>query len=507
MLALKYSHQLTWGDLRFIEDPMHAIRTVEMEHGKRIGGKSIQNAHLHDLPDEDDRRFDPYRFLKTKLENGEVFLVNHATVAPAVTQLDIDNNGSPTYGLRNSVGPYFRNAFGAALRHVPIPKPMGILRDEPKAAQEESKEQKPVKKKLLTIAKIARKLRLMEGSARYEDACFYASKIGWEGICNLVEVGHPENDPNLMPSRFMILPGASDEGLRKRGNLNNYPYPVHTDTPKQMSVYNLKQFLILGGYLAGEKPFWQSKDQLSKEALQKLKKDGGLENDIVAPLTGFAEMDSNVETALNAYLDGQSLDEPKGGGSYTVKEGDTLSAIAQEHKLPNWQALWNFNRHAIKNPDLIIPGDAVDIPDFKNDEFEPWFYEFDNGEDVWRGNKHYRFPANYFSLSFVTQDINPIKSIKDGVFEAYVKDPNQLFYSLSVNAHNEVSMLLPYSDNLQVWSPGFILKGINEKNSDIRSLLSNSDETPSEALQVQSLLNGLSINTPQFKKAEYSEDE
>jgi LysM repeat protein len=325
---------------------------------------------------------------------------------------------------------------------------MGVLRDEPKPAQaEDNKKEKPKKKKLLTISKIARKLRMMEGSSRYEDARFHASKIGWEGICSLVEVGHPENDPNLMPSRFMILPGASDEGLRKRGNLNNYPYSVHPDTPKQMSVYNLKQFLILGGYLAGEKPFWQSKDQLSKEQLQQLKQDGGLENDVVAPLTGAAEMDDKVEAALNSFLSNQSLDEPKGGGSYTVKEGDTLSAIAQQHKLPNWQALWNFNKHVIKNPDLIYPGDELDIPDLADNEFEPWFYEFDNGEDVWRGSKHYQFPAHYFSLTLLDREGKEIKDKIKSEFNGYLDTPH-LFYGLSIEKPDEVRVLMPISSKV-----------------------------------------------------------
>ena len=147
MLALKYSHQLSWGELKFIEDPMHAIRTVESEHGRRIGGKSIENAHLHDLPNGDDRRFDPYRFLKTKLENGQVFLVNHSTMVPAVTSLDIDADGNPEYTLRNSTSQYFHSAFRSALRHIPVPKPMGVLRDEPKPAQAKQEQTKVEREK------------------------------------------------------------------------------------------------------------------------------------------------------------------------------------------------------------------------------------------------------------------------------------------------------------------------------------------------------------------------
>ena len=151
MLALKYSHQLSWGELRFIEDPMHAIRTVESEHGRRIGGKNIQNAHLHDLPNGDDRRFDPYRFLKTKLENGEVFLVNHSTMVPAITSLEIDADGNPKYTFRNSTSQYFHSAFRSALWHIPIPKPMGVLRDEPKPEQAKQEQEKIEREKHIIL--------------------------------------------------------------------------------------------------------------------------------------------------------------------------------------------------------------------------------------------------------------------------------------------------------------------------------------------------------------------
>jgi hypothetical protein len=401
----------------------------------------------------------------------------------------------------------FKNAVDAMLRYVRVPQISGVVRQEPAKKTQQDDEAKPVKKKLLTIAKIARKLRQIEGGSRYEEASFFASKIGWEGICGLVEVGHPENDPNLMPSRYMILPGADDESLRRKGNLNNFSHPVHANTPKQMSVFNLKQFLILGGYLSGDKPYWQTLDQKSLEELSTLKSDGGLESTEVSPLSGAAEMDSQVQSALNDFLGKHSLPDPQGGSSYTIKEGDTLSSIAESHDFPSWQSLWKHNSHIIKNPDLIFPGDEIDLPDLRNDDLEPWFHEFDNGADVWQGGNHYQFPASYFSLSFVTDDLAPIKNIKDGLFEAYIKDPTQLFYSLNINAYDDVSLLLPYNEGLQIWAPGFLLKGINDNNVDIQSLLSSNGSAPAETDQVVSLMDGLSINSEQYKKADYSEDE
>ena len=51
---------------------------------------------------------------------------------------------------------------------------------------------------------------------------------------------------------------------------------------------------------------------------------------------------------------------------YTVKSGDSLSAIAAKFGLPSWQALYNDPLNAAfkayhPNPDLIDPGDILVI--------------------------------------------------------------------------------------------------------------------------------------------------
>jgi nucleoid-associated protein YgaU len=55
-----------------------------------------------------------------------------------------------------------------------------------------------------------------------------------------------------------------------------------------------------------------------------------------------------------------------GGGdtSYTVQEGDTLSAIAQQHygKASRWHAIFEANRDQLDDPDLIRPGQVLKLP-------------------------------------------------------------------------------------------------------------------------------------------------
>ena len=50
--------------------------------------------------------------------------------------------------------------------------------------------------------------------------------------------------------------------------------------------------------------------------------------------------------------------------SYTVKSGDTLSAIAAHEygRAADWPAVWWANRHQVKNPSLITAGQQLTLP-------------------------------------------------------------------------------------------------------------------------------------------------
>ena len=56
------------------------------------------------------------------------------------------------------------------------------------------------------------------------------------------------------------------------------------------------------------------------------------------------------------------------GGTYVVVKGDSLSKIAQRYygSAAKWPRIYEANREAIKNPDLIYPGQQLRIPDPEN---------------------------------------------------------------------------------------------------------------------------------------------
>ena len=71
---------------------------------------------------------------------------------------------------------------------------------------------------------------------------------------------------------------------------------------------------------------------------------------------------SNVQGRVDTVPAGT---HPDGGNTtYTVRKGDTLTAIAQQHygKASRWRAIFEANRDQIRDPDLIQPGQILKLP-------------------------------------------------------------------------------------------------------------------------------------------------
>jgi hypothetical protein len=148
MLTLKKGHELNWFDLKYIESPLMAKRTVQSNHGTHFGGEIIHNGNEHGLPDNRSKVFEPYGAIDNKLDNGQVFLINHSTQMPVIAQLEITANNTPKWKLNQGQNLMFLNALDAALNRVQVPKPYGVLRDEPAApAENQTSAEKTVREK------------------------------------------------------------------------------------------------------------------------------------------------------------------------------------------------------------------------------------------------------------------------------------------------------------------------------------------------------------------------
>jgi nucleoid-associated protein YgaU len=60
-----------------------------------------------------------------------------------------------------------------------------------------------------------------------------------------------------------------------------------------------------------------------------------------------------------------SAADAKGGRTYTIAKGDSLSKIAKHFygDARQWKKIHEANKDLIKNPDLIFPGQVIKIPD------------------------------------------------------------------------------------------------------------------------------------------------
>jgi hypothetical protein len=148
MLTLKKAQDLNWSDLPYIESPLMAKRTVQSNHGTRIGGDPIINGAEHGLPDNRSKTFDSYGAINDKLDNGQVFLINNRTQMPVVSSLEISEDNRAKWQLNSGQNLMFLNAIDAAMHRVPVPSHYSVVRDEPaQSNSEQAAPQKAVREK------------------------------------------------------------------------------------------------------------------------------------------------------------------------------------------------------------------------------------------------------------------------------------------------------------------------------------------------------------------------
>lgn len=91
---------------------------------------------------------------------------------------------------------------------------------------------------------------------------------------------------------------------------------------------------------------------------------------VCGPRAGLSRGGPRAETAPPAESTpapkkrpGTAVAEAMAAGRYTVRHGDTLSAIARAHGFPGWRRLYEANQDKVYDPDLIFPGQVLRIPD------------------------------------------------------------------------------------------------------------------------------------------------
>ncbi len=112
-------------------------------------------------------------------------------------------------------------------------------------------EEEPVE---LTIADLVEVLKAVESEEGYEAARFFASHLDYGVITDMAkawisgENTDANNDPNLMPTRFMLLYGMDDNKLKE---IDDHPDRFEGEEHK-ITVANLRKGLRLLGYEVAE---------------------------------------------------------------------------------------------------------------------------------------------------------------------------------------------------------------------------------------------------------------
>ena len=514
MAELIHAKFLSWRHLHLLEDPFFAKADVESAVNIHKSRGNPRNRGISNFQSWLDRTSMPLGELNyavlNSLKNGTSYYVHRHTDKPRRPLLFWQSNepkSNSFFGISGSwqvhpyVAPALRNKLRILLSRIEPPKPVVLRKVTAEQVVQKNGDEKPVKQNLLTIRKLALKLLDIETEYGVEIAKYQASLIGYEGVCDLAEIDHPQNDPNLMPSKYMLIPGASDAGLRKNGNLNNWPSSLHPDSPKRISVENLNRFLVLSGHHSDGYSFWQTKDHKESDELSKLKDEGLMEEPGVvwADEDNSFGFDDGLKSSMLSYLSSVDQQGDVRASTHTVEEGETLSSIANDYEVPSWKILWEENKEGIDNPDLIYPGQQINIPDLFDTEIEAWIKEFDNGESAWAGSNHYKFPANLFSMSLTDSEKKEMRRVEGLSFEAYINSPKHLIYSLELNGADQLSVLMPDTDEFGFWLPGFDALSLEDKNLDMRTP-SSSDEEPED--QESPMAVGLSKNTLRFEEVE-----
>lgn len=189
---------------------------------------------------------------------------------------------------------------------------------------------------LLTIKDIAEALEETERKEGYEAARHFSSYLDYNKITGIAkrfvtgENNDPDNDPNLMPTRFMLLYGMDDDKLKQ---MDDHPDGFEGEEHK-INVANLKRGLRLLGY-----DITEDKRQC---------------------------FDDKVWAAFVQYLVKQTHNY-KHDKIHIVTIDEDLGSIAKDYGLISWKYLYELNNKSIgDNPDLLSIGTELQIPQWDN---------------------------------------------------------------------------------------------------------------------------------------------
>lgn len=217
----------------------------------------------------------------------------------------------------------------------------------------------------LTIRDIVEILEAVEREEGFEAARHFASHLDYARLNQMSASGVPDNDPNQMPTRFMLLHGASDSLLRTKDT-----HPDSFGEGHEVNIRNLRKGLALLGLNV---------------------QDGDT-------------YDETVMYALYMYLSWAWVRVLAAPGRYVAKAGDSLGALAARHGMVSWKYLYELNQAAVgDNPDLLAPGTELEIPQWDHTGGDERIAARGAHPSHYTGGLRYAYPWVPFSATLVNR--------------------------------------------------------------------------------------------------------
>ena len=241
----------------------------------------------------------------------------------------------------------------------------------------ERKKKEDTEKAVFTIADLVEILESLELEEGYEAARHFASVCNFDLLCEMTRKfiegkdTNPKNDPNLMPTRFMILYGADDLKLK---TIDIHPDNFEGKPEHKINVVNLKKALRLMGCKANESTLY----------------------------------DEETLSAHRDYMHRVTSQAKQQEETHCVEENETLGSITLNYGLCTWKYLYQINKDAIgENPDLLKTGTVLKIPQWNSTGGDEKIEEKGANPSEYTGGTKYRYPWVPFSFSL---GVSPTKT-------------------------------------------------------------------------------------------------
>jgi uncharacterized Zn-binding protein involved in type VI secretion len=218
--------------------------------------------------------------------------------------------------------------------------------------------------KQFTLKDVVEILKEVEHEEGYEAARHFASYLDYSVLTTMAMSGTDGNDPNQMPTRFMLLHGMDDDNLQQKDDHpDRFGEEEHTVT-----VSNLRKALRLLGYKVAEK----------------------------------GAFDDGVLAAHAAYLCTAWRSNAAPQEKHVVAQRETLGSIAHAYGLASWKYLYEKNKDAVgDNPDLLMAGTELVIPTWDCTSGEAKIRQRGANPFSYTGGLRYAYPWVAYSVTLV----------------------------------------------------------------------------------------------------------